>query len=68
MADFFPVGKHSMDFGNMLLWNSKKLFVGIANQNYDQHSKEILITMRRMGNCCPSGDDQWAASDIMRNT
>ena len=34
----------------------KKTLLGIVNQNYVQHSKEILMTMKRRGNCCLSGD------------
>ena len=34
----------------------EKYLVGIVNRNYVQHSKEILMTMKRRDNCCLSGD------------
>ena len=45
-----------MDFENKLIRNSKIFLLGIVNQNYVQHSKEILTTTKRRGNCCLSGD------------
>ena len=48
-----------MDFKNKLLWNlKKKTLVDIVNQNYVQHSKEILMTIKRRCSCCLSGDGQ----------
>ena len=37
----------------------KKIFGGIVNRNYGQHSKEILMTMKRRGNCYLSGDGRY---------
>ena len=34
----------------------KKNLVVIANRNYIQYSKEILMTMKKWGNYCLSGD------------
>ena len=36
----------------------KKALVDIVNQNYVQHSKEILMTIKRRCSCCLSGDGQ----------
>ena len=46
----------------------KKKLVGIVKRNHVQNSKEILVTMKRRGNCCLSGDGRCGSPDIMRNT
>ena len=36
----------------------KKKLVSIENRNHVQHSEENLMTMKRRGNCCLSGDNR----------
>ena len=56
MASFFQLANIQWISKTSYYEIQKKVLVGIVNRNYIQHSKEILMTMKRRGNCCLSED------------
>ena len=61
------------EFEKQVTMKLKKKIVGIVNWNaphvqYFQNSKEILMTLKRKGNCCLTGDGWYDTRDITLKT
>ena len=56
IASFFQLANIQWILKTSYYEIQKTFLVGIVNRNYVQHSKDILMTMKRRDNCCFSAD------------